>query len=91
MEPDWQLVAWWSLAWSILAYAAMAFDKRRARAGRRRVRERSLLTLGFVGGSPGILLAMYTLRHKNRKASFLARFFLLVVLQGALLLILRLA
>ena len=42
---------------NMLCFAAFAFDKAAARAGRRRVTERTLLLMVFAGGSGGALLA----------------------------------
>lgn len=46
------------------------WDKRKAKKGGRRVPEKTLLLLAFVGGALGLLAAMYTVRHKTRKAAF---------------------
>ncbi|MBI2444560.1 MAG: DUF1294 domain-containing protein [Candidatus Magasanikbacteria bacterium] len=59
-------------------------DKLSARAGADRVRERTLLLLALLGGSPAALLAMKLFRHKTRKASFLAILTLILLIQLAL-------
>lgn len=59
------------LCLSIVAYLAFAADKRAAIAGRRRTPERRLHMWSWLGGVPGSLVAIYTLRHKNRKAGFM--------------------
>ena len=64
---------------SILCFVVYAVDKSAARAGRRRVPERTLLWLGFAGGWPGAILAQQALRHKTQKASFRSAFWLSVV------------
>lgn len=45
-------------------------DKHRAVRGARRVRERTLHTLEFLGGWPGALVAQQVFRHKRAKPSF---------------------
>ena len=41
---------------SLVSFAAYGFDKRRAATGGRRVPERTLLVLAFLGGWPGAIL-----------------------------------
>lgn len=81
------IVIWWSLpAWvvtlyvgvSIVTYAAYAIDKRAALRDSRRVPESSLHALGIIGGWPGALVAQEILRHKTKKASFRAVFWVTV-------------
>ena len=45
-------------------------DKRAAEQGSRRVSERFLLTLIFLGGAIGALLASQLFRHKTKKQPF---------------------
>ena len=61
-------------------------DKRRARAGDRRIPEADLLGLALIGGSPGALLARHLFRHKTRKEPFSTHLQLIAALQaGALI------
>lgn len=75
----WQVGAFY-LAASVLSYAMYAWDKAAARAGRRRVSERSLLLAGLACGWPGAVLAQQSLRHKSSKPSFLLRFWCTVLI-----------
>jgi uncharacterized membrane protein YsdA (DUF1294 family) len=70
---------------SVLCFAAYAVDKSAARAGRRRVRERTLLMLGLACGWPGAVLAQQCLRHKSAKPAFLWRSWGTVLLNLAVL------
>jgi uncharacterized membrane protein YsdA (DUF1294 family) len=64
---------------SALCGALYAVDKGAARAGRDRIPESMLLSLGLVGGWPGALVAQQLVRHKTAKRSFRLRFWITVV------------
>jgi uncharacterized membrane protein YsdA (DUF1294 family) len=78
-------------AWTHLLYAGAsalclvlyAVDKLAARAGRERIPESVLLSLGTVGGWPGAVVAQQVWRHKTVKPSFRVRFWLSVVVNVA--------
>jgi uncharacterized membrane protein YsdA (DUF1294 family)/cold shock CspA family protein len=76
-------LAWVYIVLSISCLMAYAFDKSAAVSGRWRSSERSLLTLGLLGGWPGGLIAQQLLRHKSSKASFRRAFWGSVVLNVA--------
>jgi uncharacterized membrane protein YsdA (DUF1294 family) len=69
---------------SLATFAAYGFDKRRASTGGRRVPERTLLVLAFLGGWPGAVLAQRQFRHKTRKVSFRIALWAVVVLHVVL-------
>lgn len=79
---QWTLLLGWIAALSVIDFGLAAWDKSRARKGARRVPESTLLLLALAGGSPGLLAAMLLVRHKTRKASFLAAFALILLIQG---------
>ena len=56
----------WVLALSLADFALMGVDKRRAKRGAWRVKERTFFLLALLGGSPGALLGMWAFRHKTR-------------------------
>jgi uncharacterized membrane protein YsdA (DUF1294 family) len=64
-----------------VTFAVFAYDKSCAIRGVRRIPERTLFLLMSLGGSPGGWLAMVSLHHKNRKASFRTVAWLVVLLQ----------
>jgi len=51
-------------------FLVMTLDKLLAKKNAWRIPERTLLTFAVIGGSIGVLLAMYTVRHKTKHAKF---------------------
>lgn len=72
-----------ALSWTVLL--AYGVDKSAARAGRARVSEQTLLTVGLIGGWPGALIAQRVFRHKTRKRAFRRVFCFTVFLNTAAL------
>ena len=68
---------------SALCLVLYAVDKLAARAGRERIPESMLLSLGTIGGWPGAIVAQQAWRHKTVKRSFRARFWLSVIVNVA--------
>jgi uncharacterized membrane protein YsdA (DUF1294 family)/cold shock CspA family protein len=66
------------LAVSIVTYVAYAFDKSAAKKGAWRTRESTLHILSLIGGWPGAVVAQTRLRHKSKKESFRAAFWMTV-------------
>lgn len=64
------LILTWVGALSLLGFLLMGFDKHRAKAGGRRVPERTLLWVAALGGAPGAAIGMYLFRHKTRHLRF---------------------
>lgn len=69
---------------SVLCFVLYAVDKSAARAGRERLPESMLLSLGLVGGWPGAVVAQQLLRHKTAKRAFRVRFWLSVIANAAI-------
>lgn len=69
---------------SVVSFVAYGLDKRRAGNGSRRIPERTLHFLAFLGGWPGALLGQRQFRHKTKKLSFLIVFWFVVVLHIAI-------
>ncbi|ASA25579.1 DUF1294 domain-containing protein [Paenibacillus donghaensis] len=65
-----RIVMVWFVVINIIGYVVMSEDKNKARKRRDRVPEKTLFLLAAMGGSLGVLTAMYRKRHKTRHASF---------------------
>lgn len=70
---------------NFLAFAAFAVDKARAERGAWRVRESTLLTLAFMGGTIGAYAGRKAFRHKTRKQPFSSNLHTIAVLQAVVL------
>lgn len=68
------------------SFLVMTADKFFARKKMWRVPEATLLTLAAVGGSLGVLAAMYTVRHKTKHAKFVIGIPLILLCQIGILL-----
>jgi uncharacterized membrane protein YsdA (DUF1294 family)/cold shock CspA family protein len=75
-------VLWLYLGASLIAFVAYAFDKSAAIDARWRTQESTLHLLGLIGGWPGALAAQQLLRHKSRKVSFQAVFWVTVAVNS---------
>ena len=62
----WPWLACWAGVMSLLDFCLMGFDKRRARRGGWRVRERTFFIVALLGGALGGVIGMFFFRHKTR-------------------------
>ena len=69
---------------SCACFIAYGLDKRRAASGGRRIPERTLHLLAFLGGWPGAWLGQRQFRHKTAKVSFRILFWVVVVAHVAI-------
>ena len=70
---DWQImkvIVVYLVVINVVTFFVYGFDKYRAQSHRRRISERTLLTLAVVGGSIGAWMAMRSFRHKTQHAKF---------------------
>lgn len=70
---------------SLAAFLLYAADKARAKKSAWRIRESVLLSVGFLGGAVGALLAMHICRHKTKHIYFYLVNILGVLWQACLL------
>jgi uncharacterized membrane protein YsdA (DUF1294 family) len=68
---------------NLAALAAFYADKRAAKAGQRRISEKTLLLLAVMGGSVGALVATKRFRHKRLKGEFMAKLYGALVINVA--------
>ena len=61
---------WYLIVINIVTWIAFGLDKWKAKTGKWRIPERTLLLLALIGGSLGALAGMIMFRHKTRKAKF---------------------
>lgn len=68
------VVAVYFVAVNLWSSVLVWWDKRQARSGGRRIRERTLYLSALLGGFLGGIWAMRGLRHKTVKTSFIWRY-----------------
>ncbi len=59
---------------NLIGVLIMYIDKRKAKYGRWRIPEKTLLTVALLGGAVGTLIGMYWFRHKTQKIKFVLGF-----------------
>lgn len=74
---------------NLITFFAMWLDKRKAKKGKWRIPENTLLLLVILGGGIGGIAGMYTFRHKTQKAKFVIGFPLILICEILLIILLR--
>ena len=64
------ILIWYLSVINFTTWAAYGLDKGRAKSGKWRIPERTLLLLALIGGSLGALAGVIMFRHKTRKPKF---------------------
>jgi uncharacterized membrane protein YsdA (DUF1294 family) len=72
---------------NIISVIVCCYDKLMAIKGRRRISEKTLLTLSALGGSIAMLFTMCLIRHKTRHLKFMLGIPLIIALQITVLLL----
>ena len=65
-----RFLIWYLILINIITWIIYGLDKWKARRGKWRVPEKTLLLLALAGGSIGALAAMVMFHHKTHKARF---------------------
>ena len=79
-----RVLFYYLLGINLLTFLVYGLDKRKARRGKWRVPEATLLLLAVFGGSVGALLGMSVFRHKTKHKKFLIGLPLILIAQVAL-------
>lgn len=64
------ILIWYLSVINFITWVTYCLDKGRAKSGKWRIPERTLLLLALIGGSLGALAGMIMFHHKTRKAKF---------------------
>jgi len=59
------------IIFNIISFAVYGIDKLLARAGKKRISERTLLIIAIAGGSVGAVFAQKLFRHKTQKFRYI--------------------
>ncbi len=68
---------------SLISVTVCLYDKFAAKRGLRRIRESSLMSLSFLGGSFAMYITMRIIHHKTRHNKFMLGIPLMIILQIA--------
>ncbi len=70
---------------SAISAIITVYDKISAKAGGRRIPEKTLIILGFLGGAASMLITMLIIRHKTRHLKFMVGLPLEIILHIAII------
>lgn len=66
---------------NLIGFLSMLIDKKKAEKGSWRTPEKTLLTIGLLGGSIGSIIGMYVFHHKTKKLRFSVGLPVILILQ----------
>lgn len=70
---------------SFVGFGMTMYDKLAAQAGKRRIPEKTLMTVGFFGGAIGMYVTMQLIRHKTKHKKFMVGLPLMIILHIAII------
>ncbi len=76
---------WYLVALSAVTVCVTVGDKLAAQKGRWRVPEKTLLTLGILGGAAAELLTMKLIRHKTKHPTFMVGLPVFIFIHAAII------
>ena len=74
---------------NLVAFVLYGADKSKAKRGKWRISEKTLIGIAVIGGSVGAILGMYAFRHKTRHRYFCFGLPVILVIQVVLFLLIR--
>lgn len=72
-------------AMSFVAVVVTIYDKAAAKAGKRRIPEKTLMLIGFFGGATAMYCIMQLIRHKTKHKKFMLGLPFFIILHLALI------
>lgn len=91
VEQKLTLIAAWFALISLIAVIATVADKIKAKRGKWRVPEATLMGISVLGGSVAMLVTMIMIRHKTKHMKFMVGIPIVIALQiAAAIVVLRL-
>ncbi len=83
--PIWPALLLYVALINLLTWHIWRLDKRNAVMREKRISERTLLTLCWLGGWPFALIGTQVFRHKSSKKAFIHKVYLIAGFQAAIL------
>lgn len=69
---------------SVISLFITVHDKIAAKAGWRRIPEKTLIVMGLIGGAEIMYITMLIIRHKTKHAKFMVGLPLIILLHGGI-------
>ncbi|MBS5938423.1 DUF1294 domain-containing protein [Clostridium sp.] len=74
---------------NIISFLTMFIDKKKAIKRKWRIKESTLFLLSFIGGSLGVILGIYSFRHKTKHIKFTLGIPLILIVQVLLFIFIK--
>ena len=88
MEYITNIVCIYLIIMNIVGFLSMGVDKKRAKNGKWRIKEKTLFLVAIIGGSAGSVLGMNIFHHKTKHRVFAIGMPLILILQTIFILFL---
>lgn len=74
---------------NIISFLTMFIDKKKSIKRKWRIKESTLFLLSFIGGSLGVILGIYSFRHKTKHIKFTLGIPLILIVQVLLFIFIK--